>query len=63
MNELQEFPPASKLDPKLYGNQNSSISKEQIENNLDGLSIDEVKFLMFLISKELSQFVDPSLKL
>ncbi|GLT28911.1 hypothetical protein SLA2020_038130 [Shorea laevis] len=38
---LEEFPPASELDPKLYGNQNSSISKEQIENNLDGLSIDE----------------------
>ncbi|XP_010256003.1 PREDICTED: probable linoleate 9S-lipoxygenase 5 [Nelumbo nucifera] len=39
---LQEFPPASKLDPKLYGNQTSSITREHIENNLNGLlSVDE----------------------
>lgn len=35
----------SKLDPELYGNQNSSITKEHIGNNLDGLTIEEVIFI------------------
>ncbi|CAJ1976135.1 unnamed protein product [Sphenostylis stenocarpa] len=38
---LQEFPPASKLDPKLYGNQTSTITKEHIDSNLEGLTVDE----------------------
>ena len=42
---LQEFPPTSKLDPEVYGDQNSTIAKEHIENNIDGLTIEEVMFL------------------
>ncbi|KAM0036447.1 putative linoleate 13S-lipoxygenase [Helianthus debilis subsp. tardiflorus] len=38
---LKEFPPTSKLDSKVYGNQNSSIKASHIEKNLDGLNIDE----------------------
>ncbi|XP_059632514.1 probable linoleate 9S-lipoxygenase 5 [Cornus florida] len=38
---LQEFPPASKLDPELYGNQTSSMSTEHIEKNMNGLTIDQ----------------------
>lgn len=41
IRRLEEFPPKSKLDPKLYGNQNSSITKEHIEKNMDGYSIDK----------------------
>ncbi|KAL6278608.1 hypothetical protein ACE6H2_022209 [Prunus campanulata] len=38
---LQEFPPASKLDPKLYGDQSSRITEQDIGNNLDGLTVHE----------------------
>ncbi|KAF5952257.1 hypothetical protein HYC85_010201 [Camellia sinensis] len=38
---LQEFPLASNLDPKVYGNQNSSITRDHIKNNPDGLTVEE----------------------
>ncbi|KAK7284350.1 hypothetical protein RJT34_19095 [Clitoria ternatea] len=38
---LQKFPPTSKLDPKVYGDQTSTIRKEHIESNIDGLTVDE----------------------
>ncbi|PON59877.1 Lipoxygenase [Trema orientale] len=38
---LQEFPPASKLDPEMYGNQTSTITEAHIKNNLDGLTVSE----------------------
>ncbi|KAF3625834.1 putative linoleate 9S-lipoxygenase 5 [Capsicum annuum] len=41
ISRLQEFPPKSKLDPNIYGNQNSTITRDQIEDELDGLTIDE----------------------
>ncbi|KAF7805112.1 putative linoleate 9S-lipoxygenase 5 [Senna tora] len=41
IRSLQEFPPTSKLDPKVYGDQTSRMTKEQIEINLDGLTVDE----------------------
>uniref|UniRef100_A0A7N2L4V9 Lipoxygenase domain-containing protein n=1 Tax=Quercus lobata TaxID=97700 RepID=A0A7N2L4V9_QUELO len=36
-----EFPPTIKLDPEVYGDQNSTIAKEHTENNIDGLTIEE----------------------
>ncbi|KAL2942046.1 putative linoleate 9S-lipoxygenase 5 [Bienertia sinuspersici] len=41
IRRLEEFPPISKLDPGTYGNQHSTITKEHIQHNLDGLSVDE----------------------
>ncbi|KAJ6694317.1 hypothetical protein OIU85_005040 [Salix viminalis] len=41
IRRLEEFPPKSKLDRELYGDQNSKISEEHIQNSLDGLTIDE----------------------
>jgi len=45
---MQEFPPVSKLDPKAYGDQNSSIRATHIENSLDGLTINEVQITTHL---------------
>ncbi|TYI70849.1 hypothetical protein E1A91_D08G251800v1 [Gossypium mustelinum] len=36
-----EFPPLSKLDPEFYGNQNSCITKQDIQSNLDGHSAEQ----------------------
>ncbi|XVF41916.1 hypothetical protein PTKIN_Ptkin01aG0319300 [Pterospermum kingtungense] len=37
---LKEFPPTSKLDPEVYGRQDSCITKEHIQHNLEGLSVE-----------------------
>ncbi|KAH0766654.1 hypothetical protein KY285_002525 [Solanum tuberosum] len=41
ISRLQEFPPKRNLDHNIYGNQNSTITREQIEDKLDGLTVDE----------------------
>ncbi|PSS24577.1 Linoleate 9S-lipoxygenase [Actinidia chinensis var. chinensis] len=41
IRRLQEFPPRSNLDSKVYGNQNSSITIDHIKNKLHGLTIEE----------------------
>ncbi|KAH7665659.1 linoleate 9S-lipoxygenase protein [Dioscorea alata] len=38
---IKEFPPTSNLDPDIYGDQTSKITASHIENNLNGLSVDE----------------------
>ncbi|CAI9102205.1 OLC1v1000437C1 [Oldenlandia corymbosa var. corymbosa] len=41
ISSLKEFPPKSKLNPETYGDHTSTITGEQIEDKLDGLTIDE----------------------
>ncbi|KAL5160229.1 Seed linoleate 9S-lipoxygenase [Glycine soja] len=38
---LQEFPPQSKLDPSVYGDQTSKLTEEHLEINLEGLMVDK----------------------
>uniref|UniRef100_A0A0D6QT47 Lipoxygenase n=1 Tax=Araucaria cunninghamii TaxID=56994 RepID=A0A0D6QT47_ARACU len=38
---LQKFPPSSSLDEKMYGPQESAITAQHIEKNLEGLSVDQ----------------------
>ncbi|KAG5036393.1 hypothetical protein JHK86_017233 [Glycine max] len=38
---LKEIPPQSKLDPTLYGDQSSTISKEHLEINMGGVTVEE----------------------
>lgn len=49
LNSYQEFPPTSKLNPEVYGNHTSKITREQIEKYMDGLTVDDViLFFIFL---------------
>ncbi|XP_020218679.1 seed linoleate 9S-lipoxygenase-2 [Cajanus cajan] len=41
IRRLQEFPPLSKLDPSVYGDQTSKMTKEHLEINLEGLTVDK----------------------
>ncbi|XP_009790810.1 probable linoleate 9S-lipoxygenase 5 [Nicotiana sylvestris] len=37
---LKEFPPTSNLDPKVFGDQKSTITVEHIKNHIDGLTVE-----------------------
>ncbi|KAL4580580.1 hypothetical protein LXL04_016780 [Taraxacum kok-saghyz] len=39
IRRLQEFPPCSKLDPIKFGNQNSTMTVDDIKDQLEGLSV------------------------
>ncbi|KAK8984310.1 hypothetical protein V6N11_029626 [Hibiscus sabdariffa] len=41
ISRLEEFPPVSNLDPKEYGHQKSTITREHIECNMNGLTVEE----------------------
>nr|APC65298.1 putative linoleate 9S-lipoxygenase [Allium cepa] len=41
LKRLQEFPPKSTLDPKIYGDHSSSITEDQIQGNLEGLTVNQ----------------------
>ncbi|KAK7255637.1 hypothetical protein RIF29_29052 [Crotalaria pallida] len=41
VRSLQVFPPESKLDSGIYGDQTSTITKEHIEPNIDGFTVDQ----------------------
>ncbi|MCH80837.1 linoleate 9S-lipoxygenase-like, partial [Trifolium medium] len=41
IKKLEEFPPKSKLDSKLFGDNTSTITKEQLEPNLGGVTVEQ----------------------
>ncbi|MQL05309.1 hypothetical protein EI015_24725, partial [Escherichia coli] len=41
IRRLQEFPPQSKLDSQLFGDNTSTITKEHLEPNLGGITVEE----------------------
>ncbi|CAH9145141.1 unnamed protein product [Cuscuta epithymum] len=41
ISRLQDFPPKSKLDPRVYGDQTSKINNEHIQKSLGGYSVEE----------------------
>ncbi|KAL9271955.1 putative linoleate 9S-lipoxygenase 5 [Drosera capensis] len=41
IRRLETFPPTSKLDSQNYGNQSSTITREQVEKNMDGYNVDQ----------------------
>lgn len=45
----QEFPIRSKLDPAVYGPPESAITKELLEQELGGMSLEKVCFIFPLL--------------
>lgn len=51
----QEFPPKSTLDHREYGSQDSTITREHLEKNMNGLAVDEVTFLLYVLVSSIQQ--------
>ncbi|MCH79450.1 lipoxygenase, partial [Trifolium medium] len=51
IKKLEEFPPKSKLDSKLFGDNTSTITKEQLEPNLGGVTVTVEQPLAIELSK------------
>jgi len=47
IEKLQVFPPVSKLDPEIYGPQESALKEEHILNQLNGMTVQEVSINTF----------------
>lgn len=46
IQRVEVFPPVSKLDPEIYGPQESALNEEHILGQLDGLSVQQVIILI-----------------
>lgn len=48
----------SKLDPNIYGDQNSKITEDDIKYGLEGLTVDEVILIsLFFFSNKISRWM------
>ena len=47
IEKLQVVPPVSKLDPEIYGPQESALKEEHILNQLNGMTVQEVSINTF----------------
>lgn len=46
IERLKVFPPVSKLEPSIYGPQESALKEEHIRDQLNGMSIQQVYIYM-----------------
>lgn len=46
IERLHNFPPVSKLDPQIYGPQESALKEEHIVGHLNGMTVQEVKLIL-----------------
>ena len=47
IERLQAFPPVSRLDPEIYGQQESALREEHISGYLNGLTVQQVTFFIY----------------
>lgn len=47
IERLKVFPPVSKLDPEIYGTQESALKEEHILGHLNGMTVQEVNIIGF----------------
>ena len=47
IERLTVFPPVSKLDPEIYGPQESALKEEHIVNQLNGMTVQQVPAKVF----------------
>ena len=50
IERLTAFPPVSKLDPEIYGPQESALKEEHIVDQLNGMTVQQVNFSKFIKS-------------
>lgn len=49
IEKLKVFPPVSKLDPQIYGPQESALKEEHILSQLDGMTVQEVASILLTV--------------
>lgn len=48
IEKLKAFPPVSKLDPQIYGPQESALKEEHILSQLGGMTVQEVASILLI---------------
>lgn len=56
IERLQVFPPVSKLDPEIYGPQESALKEEHIRGHLNGMTVQEVTAVGYTYTNNMKYF-------